>query len=935
LGAQPRSDAGSRDARSDAGSRDARSDAGSRDARSDAASRDAAALFRRQVLPLLEGRCLGCHGRDPEELEAGLDVRSREGLLAGGDSGRAAIVPGAPEKSPLYVAVTWRDEDLQMPPEEKDRLGAAEIEAIRRWIAGGAPWPKRSPGQAPGSAREDGEDGLTLVTSGGLTEAWNLRRYRPEDLWAYLPVKRHPAPRGDREEAAGSNPIDAFIAARLERQGLTPAPPAPGRTFIRRATLDLWGLPPAPEDIDTLLADDSPDAYGALIDRLLASEHYGEQMARHWLDVVRYADTSGFSNDFERPNAWRYRDYVIRSFNDDKPYDRFVVEQLAGDELDPGDPEKLVAVGFLRMGPWEHTAMSVEAVTRQHFLDDVTHSVGVTFLAQPLRCARCHDHKFDPLPTRDYYRVQAVFAPVQFADRHAPYLDRENTDRLHAGKARTERRLAGAKKALASLREKRRRALANFLRARGVPRLEDLPEADRPPRHFGLTPLDMSLQKMYGKWLAYFQRELKRYEAYAFSVYNGPPRRFLSGKAVNPPPGNRRGATQAIHILRGGALGSPGEPVTPGVLSAVYGSNDAVTPTAWNTMPESRDGRRLAFARWITSAENTLTARVLVNRVWQHHFAGKGIVATPNNFGKMGGRPTHPELLDWLATWFVEHGWSIKKLHRLIMTSAVYRRSSHHPSRRDVERLDPQGDLLAYYPVRRLDAEEIRDSVLAMTGELNREMGGSGVYPEIHWAVALQPRHIMGTTAPAYQPSRTPAERHRRSIYAFRCRTLKDPLLQVFDRPGSDTSCERRDETTVAPQALTLLNGQFMNDRALALARRLEELFPDAGERIEQAFRRVYGRRASPDEIRLVLEHVRAMTEYHGRNVPQPVKPPTSVTRHMVEELTGERFSWHEELDLMKDFQPDLKPWDVGPETRGLAELCLVLLNSNEFLYVR
>jgi hypothetical protein len=389
-----------------------------------------------------------------------------------------------------------------------------------------------------------------------------------------------------------------------------------------------------------------------------------------------------------------------------------------------------------------------------------------------------------------------------------------------------------------------------------------------------------------------------------------------------------------VHVLPGGSLEAPAEAVTPGVLSAVAGSNDRLAPSAWNTIPGTLDGRRLALASWIASPSNPLTARVIVNRVWQHHF-GKGLVATPNNFGKMGKRPIHPELLDWLAIWFVEHGWSLKKLHRLILTSEAYRQAGQHPEMEKLRTIDPNNELLAYFPPRRLSAEEIRDSMLAVSGELNREMGGPGVFPEINWEVALQPRHVMGSVAPAYQPSLTPQQRNRRTLYAFRQRTLTDPIQEVFNRPGSETSCDSRDQTTVAPQVFALFNSDFAQDRALALAAALEKLPGGPDAVIERAFGLCYGRGASAEERSRCREHVAKMTEHHRRNPPKPVPLPTRVTRRMVEEMTGEEFTWEEELDGMKGYQSDLKPWDVSPRTRALADLCLVLLNSNEFLHVR
>ncbi|MBW3542402.1 MAG: PSD1 and planctomycete cytochrome C domain-containing protein [Planctomycetes bacterium] len=897
-------------------------------------------LFSAEVLPTLRKRCFGCHG-EGKTLEGGLDMRSRDAMAKGGDSG-PALVAGQPEESLLFQAVIG-DGERVMPPKKADRLTAAEIDALRRWIVAGAPWVEPMPGGAvqESKAWNNGGEGVVISTSGGLSPDWTHRRYDPGDVWAFQPVRRYAVPweslGGEGASEQNANPIDAFIAASLAQQGLKAAPPADARTLVRRLSFDLTGLPPSPAEVESFVKDTSAGAYDALVNRLLESSHYGERMAQHWLDVVRYADTSGFSNDYERPNAWRYRDYVIRSFNADKPYDRFLVEQLAGDELDPDDPELLIAGGFLRMGPWEHTGMSVAAETRQQYLDDVTNAVGVTFLAQGLRCAKCHDHKFDPVPTRDYYRLQACFAPVQFADREVEYLAVENVSGFESGRLRTERLLADARTVLAGLRKNHDQAVAAFLKERGVRSEKELPEAERPERHFGLTRLDMSLEKIYRKRVDYFELELKRYRPYAFSVYTGPPRLVVSNKPVHlmPRPAERKGTVEIVHILQGGALETPGERVSPGVLTAAFGSNDGDVPTAWNTVPEAMHGRRLALARWIASPSNPLTARVMVNRVWQTHF-GTGLVETPNNFGKMGGRPSHPELLDWLATWFIEHGWSVKKLHRLIVSSDTYRRTGEHPQMERVREVDPNNRLLAYFPPRRLSAEELRDAMLAVSGELNPERGGPGVFPEINWEVARQPRHIMGSVAPAYQPSATPEERNRRTIYAFRYRTLPDPLLEVLNRPGSEHSCERRDETTVTPQAFTLFNGQFAHDRALALAGRLMKDTPDPAARVDRAFSLTYSRAPTDEERRLCLDHVERMTAHHRGHQPVEVPLPESVTREMVEELTGETFEWTEELDVLKaGYQRDLKPWDVGPEVRGLAELCLVLLNSNEFAYVR
>jgi mono/diheme cytochrome c family protein len=890
-------------------------------------------LFATKVQPLLKQKCAGCHGDDPNEIAGELDLRTRAGLLKAAESGEPAMVVGNAELSRLYQAVTWKDESLQMPPQERNRLTEDEVAIVRQWIDAGAPWPEVSAEQASSWSQGSAVDGIVVATSGGRSPDWTNRRYQPADVWAYMPIA-HPTVPADVDDST-KHPIDAFLLSRLKQRGLVPAAPADRRTLIRRATFDMTGLPPTPEEVEAFVSDDSPDAVKKLIGRLLASPHYGEQMAQHWLDVTRYADTNGFSNDYERPNAWRWRDYVVRSFNADKPFDRFIVEQLAGDELDPEDAELRIATGYLRCGPWEHTAMTVAAVTRQQWLDDVTNHVGVTLLGQGLRCASCHDHKFDPVPTKDYYRLQAVFASTQFAEQPTDFLANENISGSSYGRASLGRRMKEAEEAIDEIKAKNDAAIAQYLEEQGVEKFSDLPKEHRERRNnLGLSNEDLSLRKINDKRLQYFQRELKRYDPYAFSVYSGPPNGYTSVKALNPIPKKREGVVPDVFILAGGSLESQGEQVTPGVLSAAYESNDVAHPTSWNTVPTDVEGRRLALARWIASADNPLTARVMVNRVWQWHF-GRGIVATPNNFGKMGSRPTHPELLDWLATWFIEHDWSIKQLHQLIMTSDAYQQASEPRDAARVAEVDAKNELLSYFPPRRLAAEEMRDAMLAVTGELNDEMGGPGVFPEINWEVAFQPRHIMGSVAPAYQPSPTPEHRNRRTLYAFRFRTLADPMLEVFNRPGSETSCERRDETTVTPQVFALFNSSFALDRATALAASVTKSESTLKKRIGRTFELVYGRKATAEEIASCTAHVEKMTAYHREHPPTPQKLPTSVKRHMVEEMTGLPVEWEESLDELQHYKMDLKPWDVDAETRALADVCLVLMNSNEFLYVR
>lgn len=882
-----------------------------------------------QVRAIFVEKCLACHGDDPKGVKGEYDLRTRELAIKGGESGEVAIVLGQPEKSPLYRAVTWDDENLQMPPKANDRLSKEQVALVRRWIAEGAKWEEAASGQRPVASSQkawsSGPGGVRVATSGGRSADWDNRSYEPEAVWAYRPLGKPVVP------ASTANPIDAFLLQALEAKGIHGfAPVADPRTLTRRVAFDLTGLPPT---------DDRTGDYEGTVRKLLDSPHYGEQQARHWLDVVRYADTAGFSNDFERPNSWRYRDYVVRSFNADKPFDRFITEQIAGDELGGDDPELLIAVGYLRMGPWEHTAMTVAALTRQQYLDDVTNHIGVSMLGQGLRCAGCHDHKFDPVPTQDYYRIQAVFSPTQFAERPVPFLPGENVSGFEGAKSLVQARLGQLEKAIGEMRDKNRGAIAAYLKEQGVKTVAELPAEVRQRQDiraatYGLSKTDLSLRKVYQKAQAYLERELKRFEPFALSVYSGPTGDYTSIKPVYDLPKKAGGVVPVVHILPNGSLESPGDEVTPGVLSAMFASNDRIAASRWNRVPNETAGRRLALARWIASPDNTLTARVIVNRVWQQHF-GKGLVATPNNFGKMGARPTHPELLDWLANWFIDHDWSLKKLHELIVTSQAYQQAAERPDIEKLRQVDSKNDLLACFPPRRLAAEEIRDAMLAASGELNRELGGPGIYPELNWEVALQPRQIMGGMAPAYIPSRTRAERSRRTLYAFRIRGLVDPMLEVLNRPGSETSCERRDETTVTPQVFALFNSEFAANRALAMAARLVKEQPDDKSRINAAVQLVYGRAASSAEAEKCLAHLAHMTARHRAHPPRPTELPRSVQRRMVEEMTGDTESWDEDLSVLDNYERDLMPWQVDAAVRALADVCLVLMNSNEFLYVR
>ncbi|WP_206028517.1 PSD1 and planctomycete cytochrome C domain-containing protein [Thalassoroseus pseudoceratinae] len=899
---------------------------------------DANRLFTLKVLPLLKQKCFGCHGNDPKDIRGGYDLLSREGMLKGGDSGETSIVPGKPAESSLYQAVLW--ETYEMPPKETDRLTKAESEYIRKWIAAGAPWPndetQRRIKQEEWSVREN-ENGIIVDTSGGLSNDWTYRRYQPQDIWAFQPVRKFDHQNFTKD---GQNPIDFFIDRKLHEAGLSAAPQADPRTLIRRLTFDLTGLPPSQDEINTFLEawkKDSQHAWADLTTRLLNSDHYGERQAQHWLDVVRYADTAGFSNDYERSNAWRYRDYVIRSFNNDKPFNEFVVEQIAGDELRPNDPEARIATGLLRMGPWG-TAMIPKDEARQIYLDDLVHNVGQTFLAMPMRCCKCHDHKFDPIPTRDYYRMYATFAATQPAEMPVDFLPVENRNGFAKNRALTKELLDFAKAELAKVNNKQEAAAKKWYAEHNRPyknenaRKND-PEDQKPPRHVGLTPEEKGIKKVREQDVWIWQRRLERYQPMAQTVYNGPPASFVNSRKLRKPNQLNKKWQPESFILAGGSLEAPQDAVKPGVLSAT-GQVSHEDKKAPYLLTEEVQGRRLEFAKWVANDDNPLTARVIVNRVWASHF-GQGIVKTANNFGAKGSKPTHPELLDWLTADFIENGWKIKRLHRLIVSSETYRRSGKSADHHRQTTVDPNNERLSSFPPRRLTAEEIRDGILAVTGELNREMGGVPIMPEINMEVALQPRMIQFSIAPAHQASRTPAERNRRTIYAYRVRGQADPFLEILNLPNPNESCELRDSAAVTPQAFTLLNSDTITDRSIAFALRVQKERPDDTEQwIRHAVQIAYGRKPTSDEQSLLHEYLKEMQVYHQNRKPNEVKYPTQVTRSLVEEFTGEPFEFIEKLNAYEDYTPDAKPWTVDSDTRALADVCLLLLNSNEFIYV-
>ncbi len=663
-----------------------------------------------------------------------------------------------------------------------------------------------------------------------------------ESHWAWKKPVRPPVP-AVRDASWARNPIDRFILARLEAAGLHPAPPATREQLLRRVTLDLIGLPPTPEEIDAFVGDPAPNAYEKVIDRLLLSPHYGERWGRHWLDLARFAESNGYEHDEIRPDAWRYRDYAIQSFNADKPYDRFIKEQLAGDELYPDDPAAAVATAFNVLGP-DMTDATDAAERRQNTLNDMTDTAGLAFLGLTIGCCRCHDHKFEPIPQADYYRLQAFFAPAQFRS-DLPTATPEQRARFDAANRAYQALVGPFRDETARLEEPYRRQLFE----KKLAKLSDearaahqTPAAERTAVQQKLVEKTTRLVKVSEAEILRTMSEVDRDRHRRLQEQI---RQFDDRKPAPLPmtPGLTDATDRPARtfLLKAGSLGSPDEEVRPGfpiILTAGHRAVPApITPRANVT------GRRTALAEWVASPENPLPARVLVNRLWQHHF-GRGLVRTASDFGIRGERPTHPELLDWLATEFVARGWSIKAMHKLMLLSATYQQSAQAAPAALAR--DPDNHLFSRMNRLRLEGEVIRDSLLAIAGRLDTRMGGPGTFPPIPLE-ALQ-------GARAWKVSPDPRDHARRSVYIFARRNLRFPFLENFDLPDSNASCPRRERSTTAPQALTLLNDADVVEAARAFAARVEALAAGAEERVTWAYRLALGRRPSAGELRLARE---------------------------------------------------------------------------------
>lgn len=748
---------------------------------------------------------------------------------------------------------------------------------------------------------------LTVADRGVTQERYNEPELTASDRqhWSFRPIVRPPVP---ESRSGAASPIDAFIAAGLEKVGLRLSAEADRLTLIRRVTLDLTGLPPTAAEVDAFLKDEAPNAYEKLVDRLLASPHFGERQAQHWLDVVRFAESNGFELDAERPHAWRYRDYVVNSFNTDKPYDQFVTEQIAGDLLAAGKDARTVAdlwvaTGLHRCGPVHIVSGNLdEAVLRQERLTEMVNGVGAAFLGLTVGCARCHDHKFDPFSAGDYYRLQAFFAQTVYAD-----VDLATVEEHEARKkavAELDAKTAPLKKQIADIDAPYRNRIAKAKRDALEPHYRealDTPASKRTPDQKKLAADAAPLVKVTWEEIvaALTPADRERRQALREQLH--------ALEAQTPPPAAAAWAIKDdkpadTFVLKRGDPHRKATRVGPGFPRVV--STGAATPQS-----------RLELAKWIVARDNPLTARVIVNRLWQQHF-GRGIVGTPNDFGTRGERPTHPELLDWLACELMEprhavgggpppRAWSLKHIHRLIVTSATYKQSA---TTSHGLKTDPNNKLLWRQNRRRLDAEAIRDSILTVAGTLNRQLGGVSVKvplePEVYDLIFTEgePDGLWPVTPDATQHT-------RRSIYLFNKRNVRLPMLEAFDQPDTLNSCAARPVSTFAPQALILMNGPFVREQGKALAVSLvQQCGQESSGQIEELYRRAVGRVPSAEEVKLARKFIKAQAE-------------------SVQDRLRAR--------LPVGLDPQRLPQGANlAETRALADLCVVVFNTHEFVYI-
>jgi hypothetical protein len=796
-------------------------------------------FFAEQVKPILQNNCLSCHSGEKPQGE--LALTTREALVKGGHSGPSLDLKN-PGKGLLLDAVNYKGR--RMPPNGK--LAAAQIEILTRWAAMGAPWPAGTQSSLESSPHA----GPPQVT--------------PETMkfWSFQPVRPVTPPTVKR---AGwvRNPIDAFIMKRLESAGLGPNPYATRPALIRRAYHDLIGLPPTPEEVRAFQADRSPNAWEKVVDRLLASPQYGEKWGRHWLDLVRYAESNSYERDGAKPNAWRYRDYVIQSLNADKPYDQFITEQLAGDELPEVTPERRIATGYYRLGIWDDEPADPQLALYDD-LDDIASTTSQVFLGLTVGCARCHDHKLDPIPQKDYYRFLSFFGGVRRYGEGGvplaslrPIVPKAEQEQFQAATTAYEGRVKTNADAIKAIEAK---VAGDFT---PVEKEEFRTEATQ-VRIVGKRVPTLLTQAEYDHYMSLRdEREQLR---------KSPPAALDSALCVTEVGAKPR----EMRLLLRGNPHSPGDPVEPAFPAVL------APPAPQISVPAEgqSSGRRLALAKWIASPENPLTARVMMNRMWQFHF-GRGIVRSTSNFGFQGDKPTHPELLDWLSGKFVAGGWRMKPMHKLLMMSAAYQMSAlGNPA---ALAKDPENDLFWRYDMRRLEAEEVRDSILAANGSLNLKMGGPSFYPTIPAEV------LAGQSVPgANWGKSTPEEQRRRSIYIFLKRSLVTPIIASFDGAETDFSCAARFSTTQPTQALGMMNSAFVNDQAKIFAEYLKKhAGAQTNKQVELALWRVMQRQPTPVEVARGVKLIDTLHQEHGMDA-----------------------------------------------DRSLAAFCTVALNLNEFLYL-
>ncbi len=770
--------------------------------------------FETKIRPLLSARCFKCHGK--EKQNGGLRVDALSTLLKGGESGEA-LVAGKPEESLLVEAIRW--ESFEMPPSGK--LPAAEIALLTKWIADGAFWPEHDAvlrDDAPATPKITDED---------------------RDWWAFQPITNPTVP-DTGSEGWSRNEVDHFVSRKLQTSKLSPAPEADRRTLIRRVYADMIGLPPSNDEVETFVNDQSPDAWQKVIDRLLDSPQYGERWGRHWLDLVRYSESDGYRADGYRPTMWRYRDWVIQSFNNDKPFDQFVREQIAGDELDPHNPDAVVATAYWRLYLYEYNQRDVRGHWRA-IIDELTDITGEAFLGMSVGCAKCHDHKFDPILRKDYFRLQAFFSSIEPRD-DIPLATLDQKSKFNEQKSEWEAKTQKLRDQIAVIKapymaSKRKSAVEKF-----PPDVREI--AKRPEAEWGTH--ERQIMNLVQRQIDFEYDRMKLGEEDQHKV-DTLTEKLKAFDDLKPSP-----LPVSFTVVDAGSKPTPTaipddrkkQDILPGILTVLDPTPaDVVRP---KLAPKST-GRRAALARWLTSPENPLSTRVIVNRIWQYHF-GKGIVETSSDFGHLGEPPSHPELLDWLTNYFVENGQSFKTLHRLILNSATYRQAAAHPEADRIALIDPRNRLRWRWDIRRLAAEQIRDAVLSASGELDGKTGGPAV----------------ATTSP------------RRSVYTKIIRNSPDPMLKAFDAADGFNSTADRDVTTTPTQSLLMINGKWMLDRAGAFAKRVDKsiaknLSPGSDVRqaaIQSAWQFAFGRKPAHAELDSAYRYLDSLSQ-------EPVARPT------------------------------------------------------------